>query len=136
MAARRLIWVMLALLVLSSAAAALVPIDRATRRASTTTTTSTATAEPTGRALAARVDVGAGTVRRIPVRLGDNLTLTVTADAPHLVEVVGLGQTEDVDPDAPAVFDLRPYAVGNHPVRLVGSGRRIALIEVSRPRGS
>jgi len=135
MAARRLIWVMLALLVLSSAAAALVPIDRATRRASTTTT-STATADPTGRALAARVDVGAATVKRIPVRLGDNLTLTVTADAPHLVEVVGLGQTEDVDPDAPAVFDLRPYAVGSHPVRLAGSGRRIALIEVSRPRGS
>lgn len=131
MAARRLILIMLALLVLSSIAAALVPIDRAALR-DTSTTTVVAEPERTGGRHRARVDLGTERVRRIPVRLGDNLTLTVTGRSPGLVEVAGLGQTENVDPDAPAVFDLRPYATGEYPVRLLESGRRIAVIEVSR----
>lgn len=135
-AARRLIIFMLALLVLSSVAAALVPIDRETLR-DTSTTAPSPSSEPTGRLVEAEVDADAEQPQRIGIRLGDSLTLTVTASSAGLVEVVGLGLTEDVDPDAPAVFDLRPFERGSYPVRLAGE-RRIALIEVGprRPPGS
>lgn len=133
MAARRLIIFMLALLVLSSVAAALVPIDREALRDTSTTTAPSPSPGPTGRLVEADVDADAEQPKRIAIRLGDSLTLTVSARLPGLVEVVGLGLTGDVDPNAPAVFDLRPFERGSYPVRLVGD-RRIALIEVGPRR--
>jgi hypothetical protein len=130
-AARRLIVFMLALLVLSSVAAALVPIDREALRGGSTTTTSPST--PTGRLVEATVDADREQPKRIGIRLGDSLALTVRSRSPGLVEVVGLGLTDDVDPNAPAVFDLRPDQRGDYPVRLVG-GRRLAVIEVGPRR--
>jgi hypothetical protein len=130
-AARRLIIFMLALLVLSSIAAALVPIERQATR--DTTTTAAAPPAPTGRSVEAKVDADAGRPKRIAIRLGDSLGLTVSSQSPALVEVVGLGLTDDVDPNAPARFDLRPYERGSYPVRLVGD-RRIGLIEVGPRR--
>jgi hypothetical protein len=131
-AARRLIIFMLALLVLSSIAAALVPIERQATR-DTTTTAAAAPPAPTGRSIEAKVDADAGRPKRIAIRLGDSLGLTVSSQSPALVEVVGLGLTDDVDPNAPARFDLRPYERGSYPVRLVGD-RRIGLIEVGPRR--
>ena len=134
-AARRLIIIMLALLVLSSVAAALVPIDREALR-DTPTETASAPAGPTGKLIEAEVDADSDTARqRIELRLGDSLALTVSSREPGLVEVVGLGLTEDVDPNEPAVFDLRPDERGDYPVRLIAPERRpFALIEVGARR--
>jgi len=133
-AARRLIMIMLALLVLSSVAAALVPIDREALR-DTSTPTVPPTPQPAGKSIEAEVDAGAAQPKRIELRLGDSLALTVRSRSPGLVEIVGLGLTEDVDPHAPAVFDLRPYERGSYPVQLVGTERRrIAVIEVGAAR--
>ena len=91
--ARRLIIIMLALLVLSSVAAALVPIDREALR-DTPTETASAPAGPTGKLIEAEVDADSDTARqRIELRLGDSLALTVSSREPGLVEVVGLGLT-------------------------------------------
>lgn len=134
-AARRLIIIMLALLVLSSVAAALVPIDREALR-DTPTETVAAQAGPTGRLIEAKVDADSDAQRqRIELRLGDSLALTVSSPEPGLVEVAGLGLTEDVDPNEPAVFDLRPTERGSYPVRLIAPKRRpFALIEVGARR--
>jgi hypothetical protein len=136
-AARRLILIMLALLVLSSVAAALVPIDREALR-DTATETTPAPAESTGKRVEREVDADADAEgQRIELRLGDSLALTVSSREPGLVEVVGLGLTEDVDPKEPAVFDLRPIEGGSYPVRLIAPERRpIALIEVDARRRS
>ena len=134
-AARRLIIIMLALLVLSSVAAALVPIDREALR-DTSTNAASAPARPTGKLIEAEVDADSdGERQRIELRLGDSLALTVSSRKPGLVEVVGLGLTEDVDPNEPAVFDLRPTERGSYPVRLIAPERRLfALIEVGANR--
>ena len=134
-AARRLIIIMLALLVLSSVAAALVPIDREALR-DTPTRTASAPASPTGKLIEKEVDADVAAERqRIELRLGDSLALTVSSREPGLVEIGGLGLTEDVDPNEPAVFDLRPDERGSYPVRLIAPVRRpFALIEVGARR--
>lgn len=129
-AARRLIILMLALLVASSVAAALVPVDP--DRLRDTSTTSTATAgEPLGDLVRRKIDAGRDQPSTVAIALGDQLALTVTSDRPDLVEIPGLGELEDVDPDSPATFDLRPFQPGTYPVRLLDSGQRIARIVVT-----
>ena len=87
-------------------------------------TASWVTLVSSGKLIAAEVDADSDAERqRIELRLGDSLALTVTSREPGLVEVVGLGLTEDVDPDEPAVFDLRPDERGSYPVRLIAPNR-------------
>jgi hypothetical protein len=130
-AARRLIILMLALLVASSVAAALVPVDPDRLRRSSTTSTTTAPAAPLGKLVRQTIDADRGEPARIAIALGDQLTLTVTGSRPDLVEIAGLGELEDLDPDSPARFDLRPFEARTYPVRLLDPGETIARIEVT-----
>jgi hypothetical protein len=132
MAARRLIIFMLALLVLSSVAAALVPIDSRRLNETSTTTTAPVASVPAGELVRATVDAEDSGTEAIEMALGDRLELSVRAASPGLVEVEGLGQTDDVDPNAPATFDLRPFRAGDYPVRVLGTRRAVARIEVAR----
>ncbi len=131
MAARRLIILMLALLVASSIAAALVPVNPDRLRDSSTTSTTTKDTKSLGELVRRTVDAGRDQPATIALTISDQLALTVTADRPDLVEIAGLGALEDVDPNAPATFDLRPFRPDTYPVRLVSSGREIARIEVT-----
>ena len=134
MAARRLIAVMLVLLFLSSLAAALAPVEREPDEETTTTTTplSDVTA-PAGEAKLLRERLDAGSKRPGVIRAGtgDQLQLRVTGRRPGTVELVGLGATEDLDPEAPALFDVLLESEGRFPVELLESGRRIGTIRVS-----
>jgi hypothetical protein len=122
---------MVALLVLSSIAAALVPVERDRRNESTqSSTTSTATA-PAGGLVARTVRAGAAEPASLELRLGAALALRVTAARPDQVAIPRLGELDDVDPDAPARFDLLPAEAGRYAVRLVEARRTIARIEVS-----
>ncbi len=130
MAARRLILAMLVLLVLSSIAAALIPVDRSKLSDSSTSTTTPAT-PPQGRLITQRV---ATTARKPPIihmQVGDELRLTVTSPVPNMVEIPAFGELENVDPDLPAQFDLLAFDAGSFAVRLVDPPGLVARIDVA-----
>ena len=120
MAARRLILVMLVLLVLSSAVAALIPVERdALEDTSTSTTTTTQEAPEAGELVERKINADAKQPTTIRMARGDQLDVTVTSSKAGQVEIVELGVFEGVDPDFPAHLDLFPVDQGTYPVRLV-----------------
>lgn len=134
MAARRLIAVMLVLLFLSSLAAALAPVGREPDEETTTTTTPLTDITETGgeaRLVRGRLDAGSKRPAVVRAGTGDQLQLRVTGRRPGTVELVGLGATEDLDPEAPALFDVLLDSEGRFPVEFLESGRRIGTIRVS-----
>jgi hypothetical protein len=129
MAARRLVMVLFVLLVVSTLAAALVPPpedDSEETSASTTTTK-----EMTGKLVRATVPADARRPERISLRLGSELQLRVTSERFEEVEIPALGEFDEVDRFAPAIFDLLPEEEGTYPVRIVEDNRLIARIVVS-----
>lgn len=127
---------MLVLLGVSTLAAALVPVDPdALRDESTTTSTSTATRAATGKLVRASIDADKRNSQTVRVQVGDQLQLRVESPKrADEVEIPALDELEDVDPDAPAHFDLLLFDKGRFPVRLVDADRQIGAIEVSKPR--
>jgi hypothetical protein len=134
-AARRLIAVMLVLLFLSSLAAALAPVERQSDdETSTSTTETTAGPEPgRGDLIRATLDGAAKPPQRVRASVGDQLQLRVTSNRVATIELVRLGPSEDVDPVAPALFDVLLDAPGRYPVRELGTRRELGTIVVSRP---
>jgi hypothetical protein len=134
-AARRLIAVMLVLLFLSSLAAALAPVERQSDETTTATTaTDTEPVAEQGDVVRATLDGDAKRPQRVRAKVGDQLRLRVTSDRVATVELVGLGPTEDVDPVAPALFDVLLSEAGRFEVRELGGKRQLyGTIVVSRP---
>jgi hypothetical protein len=138
MAARRLLILMLVLLVASTLAATL--ISPQTEQEETTSRTDTASGERArdgtrhqlGDRVSKTIDASAGGIERIRLRLGDQLALSVRSATADQVEIPALGLIEDVDPDAPAKFDLLPQAPGAFEVRLLDARRAIGRIMVRR----
>jgi hypothetical protein len=133
MTARRLITVMIVLLVLSSIAAALVPVERAARDESSTSTSTSTTTEPAGKAVQRTVDVARQKPTKIHLALGDRLELTVRSQRSAQIEIPDYGELEDTDRYLPAHFDLLPFEAGESAVLLRredGSGRTVARIIV------
>jgi hypothetical protein len=130
-AARRLILVMLALLVLSSIAAALIPVqrERVPPRESTTAEPKKPTIVP-GTFVHETISADANEAPTIRIRVGDQLGLTVTTKHPGSVEIPGFGEFDYVDPSFPARFDLLALEAGSFPVKLVDK-RTIATIKVA-----
>jgi hypothetical protein len=164
LAARRLLILMLVLLGLSTLAAALMDPGRLQqeRPGSTTPTGPTGTetsagttadeagarteagedadpakaragGPPEGKRLGVSIEVGR-TVKVVPIRVGDQLSLRVKWDRPGLVEIPALGLLEPVAPGAPARFDVLGAEPVDYGVRLLDPGRLIGRIEV-RARG-
>jgi hypothetical protein len=139
MAARRLLILLVLLLVVSTLAATLVP-PQAQREETTTETERTTGARAgggerrPGERLTRTVDASARGVERIELRLGDQLALTVRSGTADQVEIPALGRLEDVDPDAPARFDLLPPRTGIFEVRLLDAPRPVARIRVRNAR--
>jgi hypothetical protein len=133
-AARRLIVFMLALLLISSIAAALVPVERSRESESPSAPTAPAGDRTRGALVHRTVAADARKPAKIDIRLGDQLVLTVNSRRPDEVEIAGLGELRDVDRDAPAHFDLLPFEPGTYPVRMLEARRTVARIEVARYR--
>ena len=123
---------MLVLLVLSSIAAALIPVDRSQTDDETTSssTTTTTTTRNEGRLLMRRVSAAAAKAPTIRMDVGDQLQLTVTSPLPNMVEIEEFGKLVNVDPNFPARFDLLPFEAGRYPVRLVDPPGQVATINV------
>jgi hypothetical protein len=151
-AARRLLIVMLVLLGISTLAAALVPqqVRNDDEETGSTAATTQATeaealeadqpgAAPEGKLLKAEIEVGGREVPVVgtdenPIRVGDQLELTVSCECTDLLEIPGLGRVEPVSPSLPARFDLLPRRPGPYGIRLLESGRVVARIEVEQAR--
>ena len=123
-------------LVLSSAAAALIPVsDEPDPGSSSTPSTDTA---PSGELVKRTLRVTAAESqepRTIRLRLGDQLVLRVTSKVADQVEISGLGELDDVGRDSPASFDLLPPEPGTYAVRLVDAEHIVGRIVV-RGRGA
>jgi hypothetical protein len=137
MAARRLLILMLAVLAVSTLAAVLIAPEPGPVNSTTTEQDDDATAarEKTGGRL---IEVAARTAALRPetVRLhqGDQLELTVRSRSDGQVEIPRFGLIEDAGPGMPARFSLLMSEPGSFAVRLAGSRRDVARIEVSAPR--
>src|SRR3954466_9654951 len=105
---------MLVLLVLSSIAAALIPVDR--DRLSDSSSTTTASATDQGKLITKKIDTTAAKPPTIHMQVGDELRLTVSSPVPNMVEIPAFGELENVDPDLPAQFDLLAFDAGSFAV--------------------
>ena len=121
---------MLILLVLSSIAAALIPVDR-DKLSDSSTSTTTPAATDQGRLLTKKIDTAAAKPPPIHMQVGDELRLTVSSPVPNMVEIPAFGELEDVDPDLPAQFDLLAFDAGSFAVRLVDPPGLVADIDVA-----
>jgi hypothetical protein len=139
MAARRLILAMLVLLVLSTILATLVPVDPDSLREETTSSSTVEAAAPPppgGDLVEEKISTNAPEPTRIDLRRGDQLALTVTsAKLADRVEIPAFGDSDFVDPDFPAHFDLLALEAGSFPVLLDEARRVIARIRVGEDRG-
>jgi len=135
MAARRLIFVMIVMLMLSSFAAALVPVRESDEETSTSTSVATVDSQARGRLVEARIDASAREPKTIRIELGDQLTLTVASDTPGEIEIPELGELEDAEAGTPAHFDLLPFEAGTYEVRLVEPERLLGRIVVESSTG-
>ena len=136
MAARRLLFALLVMLIISSFAAALAPIgpDEAEETTKTPPAGAPKEEQARGRVVERTVDSGHRRPPNVQVRLGDQLILTVEAERFAEIEIPALGELEDAEPAAPAVFDLLPPDPGEYAVRLLANGERVATIEVAKAR--
>jgi hypothetical protein len=134
MAARRVLILILAVLVVSTVGTALlaprpdsVPEDE--------TTTTTAAQAPndaeSGRLIEKTVQSTSRRPRTVRMRLGDQLELTVRTREPAQVEIPRLGLIEDAAPDAPAHFSILPPDPEKLVVRVDGGGT-VAVIRVAK----
>jgi hypothetical protein len=147
LAARRLIAILLVLLFLSSLAAALAPVgrDRAPIGPVTSTGTTTTSTGPGvvpvepvaegGSLVRERVAASAAKPQKVKAAAGDQLQLRVTSRTPGTLSIPVLGVSEDVDPEAPADFDVLLTDPGTFHVVFLGSDKAVASIEVS-PRSA
>jgi hypothetical protein len=132
MAARRLIALLVALLVVSTLAAALTAPGP--ERQSPTEGESEPEPRSTGggRLIEATLNASAKHPGRVEAQRGDQVALTVRSTSPGQVEIPAFGLLEDVAPGAPARFDLLPERTGSFEVRLAGAGRVIGRVVVRR----
>lgn len=122
---------MLVLLVLSSIAAALIPVDRGKLSDSSSSTTTAAPPPDQGALITKRVSAAAKEPPTIRLKVNDELRLTVTSPVPNMIEIPEFGELENVDPDLPAQFDLLTFEPGNFAVRLVDPPGLVARIKVA-----
>jgi hypothetical protein len=122
---RRVLVVVILVMGLTAIAASLNAPDRRVRPG----TAPAPTAPPAGASHTVEqtldADAEAATVQ---ARVGDLVQLRVIARAPD--SVLFAGQTEVVDPDSPARFELYADTPGEYPVRLVDAARLVGTVLV------
>jgi hypothetical protein len=135
MAARRLVALLVALLVVSTLAAALTAPGPERESQPTEGASEPESGSPrAGRLIEATLTASAKHPGRVEARRGDQVALTIRSASPGQVEIPAFGRLEDVEPGAPARLDLLLERPGRFAVRLAGSGRAIGLIVVRHAR--
>ncbi len=123
----------------SSFAAALVPVERDAREEASTAAEPATTAEirpGEGRLVVRKLDATAEP-QTVHIELGDQLRLSVAADRLDQVEIPALGEVEAVESSSPAEFDLYASEPGRFAIRLLDADRLVGEIEVAeRAKGA
>jgi hypothetical protein len=139
-AARRLVFVMLVLLLLSTLAAAFLPTPHKKQATPVPKPKHQAKARGhaprptnTGLLLVSRMRISNRPPKTVRIERGDELRLEVAAPFGDDVEIPALGLTGTVTPFAPAQFDLLASKIGTFPVRTVDSGRLAGRLLVGKP---
>src|SRR5215210_4799906 len=132
MLARRLLFALAVLLVLTAVAAALAPRPSAPQ--DDAAATPSAPVQPVQPAQPARPPVeetldAEASGQKVSARVGQNVTIVVEADELDSVSLAEVG-TEPVEPDSPARFELLADVAGSYPIDLLESGRRIGVLEI------
>ena len=137
MLGRRLMLLMAVLLGLTALATALAPRPRLDRQQSATPQPAP-TVAPTPAAEPARPRVVERTLEADPERpvvvrasVGDTVRLVVRGDVLDSVEIEGLAEIEQVEPDSPARFELLAEEPASHEIRLLDADKRIGRLEIS-----
>jgi len=130
MLARRLLFALAVLLVLTAVAAALAPRETAPQDdAATAPATATATAtRPAQPPVEETLDAEASG-QKVTARVGQTVTIIVKADELDSVSLAEVG-TETAEPDSPARFEFLADVPGSYPIDLLESGRRIGVVEI------
>lgn len=148
MAARRLIFVLLALFAVSIVAAAIAPErdggfpsdPSSTTTSTTTTTTTTEAPEPTspdgGESLTVTIEASAATPEIVEGFVGDQLQLDVVSEKAREIEIPEFGLIENASPDTPATFNILLREPGEFAITDAESGTSIGRLKVRQPRGS
>jgi hypothetical protein len=129
---------MLILLGLSTLAAALIPPGSLQDDATTTTEatrTQAADRPQSGGLFVQSITVGGKRVPVVPIKVGDELRLTVRSRRADQLEIPALGLVQAVAPRAPAHFDILAEAKGSYGIRFVEADKLAARVEV-RKRGA
>jgi hypothetical protein len=136
MAARRILILMLAVLAVSTLGAALIAPQPDPETTTTQRADDGSASEPgtNSQLIQASVRAGARRPETIRVRRGDQLELTVRSRIDGQIEIRRFGLIEDAGPGMPARFSLLMSEPGSFAVRLAGTRRDVARIEVSAPR--
>ncbi len=94
-------------------------------------------AQPTPPAAGSRIEVqvtggqATGDTGRVPVRLGEQVTLAITSDTPDEVHVHGYDLTADLVPGTPAELTFEASIPGVFEVELHDAGTALLALQVS-----
>lgn len=134
---------MVVMLGVSTLAAALVPSpeEDGEGTATKTRTRGETTRKPppalTGRLVEASVSAGRREPRRIELRRGDRVSLTVQVSRAREVEIPSLGLLTFAQPGTPATFQIYASRRGRFRVRLLEPTRTVAVLVIDgAPQGS
>jgi hypothetical protein len=142
MLGRRLLLLAAILMLTGAIAAALTPRDLrepappTQTRPVPTSPPAAAGGTPATRELSRTVNADARRPQTVRARVGDLLHLTVRAQSPDEVELVGLDRFEAADQFSPARFDFFVERAGSFPIRLREARREIGRLVVSAATGT
>jgi hypothetical protein len=126
MLARRLLFALAVLLVLTAVAAALAPRPSAPQEDAAATPSPTA--QPARPPVEETLDAEASG-QKVSARVGQNVVIVVESDDLDSVSLAEVG-TEPVEPESPARFELLADTPGSYAIDLLESGRRIGVLEI------
>ena len=136
MLGRRLMLLMAVLLGLTALATALAPrspVDRqrtATPQPAPTVAPSPAVEPAKPRVVERTLEADPERPVVVRARVGDTVRLVIRGDILDSVEVEGLAEIEQVEPDSPALFELLAEEPASHEIRLIDADKRIGRLEI------
>jgi hypothetical protein len=129
MLGRRFLLIVAVLMGLTALAASVAPRERALRDRSQAERVQPVPTASAGTLETIRLEISADeTGQRVEVSEGDLLALEVTGSGREAVRM--LGEIDAVAPNTAARFHIVADRAGQHPIELVGSGRRIGTLVV------
>ena len=131
MLARRLLFLVAAMMVVTFVASVLAPRPVTEPIEPPPTPNTGGAAAPAKGVVELRLDASAGRPRTVDARVGETVQLTVEGDTADGVLIDGLDQIRFMEPLTPAVFELRLDRAGEFPIVLMESQETVGSLNVA-----